>query len=55
MLTMPITDKKGNLLLIIKSLRKEMIQAGLKEGLASEKTIAISQQLDEYIAKYQVI
>ncbi|MBO0962513.1 aspartyl-phosphate phosphatase Spo0E family protein [Neobacillus sp. MM2021_6] len=55
MLTMPINDKKSNLLLIIKSLRKDMIQAGLKDGLASKKTIAISQQLDEYIAKYQMI
>ncbi|MDQ1143896.1 hypothetical protein QE429_000723 [Bacillus sp. SORGH_AS 510] len=55
MLPIPITDKKSSLLLKIKSLRNEMIQAGLKEGLASEKTIAISQQLDKYIAQYQVI
>jgi hypothetical protein len=55
MLPMLIADKKSNLLLIIESLRKELIQTGIKEGLASEKTIAISQQLDESIAKYQVI
>lgn len=36
----------------IESLRKEMILIGSKEGLSSPKTIAISQKLDGFIAKY---
>lgn len=34
-------------------LREELIAVGLKDGLGSEKTILLSQQLDFYIAKYQ--
>lgn len=41
------------LLCIIENLRREMICVGLKEGLSSEKTIEISQKLDQYIANYQ--
>lgn len=37
----------------IKSLRKELIQIGTREGLTSEKTIKISQKLDIFIAEYQ--
>lgn len=40
---------------LIETLRDEMIRIGIHEGLTSEKTIAISQELDIYIAKYQGI
>lgn len=43
------------LLTIINRLKKEMIHVGLQEGLTSKKTVALSQKLDEYIVKYQVI
>jgi hypothetical protein len=48
------TVKKNDLTIMIKSLRQEMIQTGLKEGLTHKKTIELSQKLDEYIARYQV-
>ncbi|WP_081799363.1 aspartyl-phosphate phosphatase Spo0E family protein [Neobacillus jeddahensis] len=54
MLPIPVTDKKNNLLIMIKTLRDEMINSGMKEGLTSENTIALSQKLDECIVKYQV-
>ncbi|CRK84687.1 aspartyl-phosphate phosphatase Spo0E family protein [Neobacillus massiliamazoniensis] len=50
-----ITDTKNNLLIVIKALRNEMILTGMKEGLTSEKTLAISQKLDKYISRYQSI
>jgi hypothetical protein len=37
----------------IESLRKEMIRIGFQEGLTSEKTIRISQELDMLILEYQ--
>jgi hypothetical protein len=37
----------------IESLRNEMIRIGIQEGLTSIRTIQISQQLDNYIARYQ--
>lgn len=46
---------KSNLLIVIKALRNEMIHTGMKEGLTSEKTLAISQKLDTYISRYQSI
>ncbi|NMD69984.1 aspartyl-phosphate phosphatase Spo0E family protein [Bacillus sp. DNRA2] len=46
-------DNNLELLCTIESLRREMICVGLKEGLSSEKTIEISQKLDQYIANYQ--
>lgn len=46
--------EKSHLNRIINTLRNEMIQTGLKEGLSSKKTIALSQRLDEYIARYQI-
>lgn len=54
---MPLHKFENNpdLLKTINSLKKEMIHIGLKEGLTSEKTVALSQKLDEYIVKYQVI
>lgn len=38
---------------IIESLREEMIRLGIQEGLSSEKTIKVSQELDFFISKYQ--
>lgn len=50
-----IIDEKYKLKMIIESLRKEMICIGIQEGLASERTIKISQEIDYYILKYQSI
>lgn len=53
---MQIIDTNRYLLMvIIKALRNEMILTGMKEGLTSEKTLAISQKLDTYITRYQSI
>lgn len=38
----------------IESLRLELIQCGIKEGLTSKRTIELSQTLDKYIIKYQL-
>lgn len=43
----------GEIKSIIELLRNEMILTGLKEGLCSERTINISQKLDQYITNYQ--
>ncbi|WP_071392934.1 aspartyl-phosphate phosphatase Spo0E family protein [Bacillus tuaregi] len=48
-------DEKKDLINTIDSIREKMIQAGMQEGLASMRTIALSQTLDEYITKYQAI
>jgi hypothetical protein len=45
---------KTALLNYIRLLRERLIEEGLKEGLSSEKTILLSQELDEYIYLYQV-
>ena len=45
---------KTALLNYIHFLREKLIEEGLKEGLSSEKTILLSQELDEYIYLYQV-
>ncbi|NRD77730.1 aspartyl-phosphate phosphatase Spo0E family protein [Bacillus sp. BRMEA1] len=45
--------QKRKLELDIETLRKEMIQIGMIEGLASKRTIKISKNLDRSIAKYQ--
>lgn len=50
---MSIPVKEGNLVTVIETLRKEMIRTGIEEGLASQKTLALSQLLDLYIMKYQ--
>lgn len=42
------------LLNYIHLLRERLVEEGLKEGLSSEKTILLSQELDEYIYLYQV-
>ncbi|XJZ26872.1 Spo0E family sporulation regulatory protein-aspartic acid phosphatase [Bacillota bacterium Lsc_1132] len=39
----------------INRLQKKLIMIGLQEGLTSEKTIQISEQLDIYIVKLQKI
>nr|WP_295970708.1 aspartyl-phosphate phosphatase Spo0E family protein [uncultured Bacillus sp.] len=38
----------------IQILRSRLIDEGMNEGLSSEKTLLISQELDEYIYLYQV-
>lgn len=43
------------LLNYIQELRSRLIEEGLKEGLSSEKTLLLSQELDEYIYLYQVL
>lgn len=48
-------DSKEILLKNIEILRSELIQIGFNEGLASTKTIEISQRLDLLIVKYQTI
>lgn len=48
-------DSKEKLLVNIETLRLKLIQIGIKEGLASTKTIEISQELDILITKYQNI
>lgn len=55
MLVKSIHDEKNDLINAIDAIREKMIQAGMQEGLASMKTIALSQTLDEYISKYQAI
>jgi hypothetical protein len=37
----------------IKLLREQLVQTGMHNGLDHEKTIHISQKLDEYIFLYQ--
>ncbi|WP_394232409.1 Spo0E family sporulation regulatory protein-aspartic acid phosphatase [Niallia oryzisoli] len=44
---------KTKLLQHIQSLREQLVLTGLKEGLNNEKTIHLSQELDEYIYLYQ--
>lgn len=55
MLLFPKLEDKLKLEITIKSLREEMIKAGVQEGLNHEKTILISQKLDFYIAEYQAL
>jgi hypothetical protein len=51
----PIINERCKLKMTIESLRKEMIRIGIQEGLTSERTIKISQEIDYYILKYQSI
>ena len=44
---------KSTLMQHIHSLREQLIDAGVYEGLNHEKTIQLSQKLDEYIFLYQ--
>jgi hypothetical protein len=44
---------KQALLTKIKMLGEVMIDFGMKEGLTHEKTINLSQELDQYIILYQ--
>lgn len=52
---LPLTDEKNDLLRTIEHLRGKMVCIGTKEGFTSKKTIMISQLLDRYITKYQLI
>lgn len=44
---------KSTLMQHIHSLREQLINTGVYEGLDHEKTIQLSQKLDEYIFLYQ--
>ncbi|WP_191090608.1 aspartyl-phosphate phosphatase Spo0E family protein [Niallia endozanthoxylica] len=44
---------KQKLLQHIQLLREQLVLTGIKEGLDHEKTIHLSQKLDEYIYLYQ--
>ncbi|MDQ0155407.1 aspartyl-phosphate phosphatase Spo0E family protein [Robertmurraya andreesenii] len=50
---MAVLANEKKLVNMIETLRKEMIQSGMKEGLSSKKTIELSQLLDQYMLKYQ--
>lgn len=50
---MSVLYNEKNLETKIETLRKEMIQSGIEEGLSSKKTIEISHLLDQYLLKYQ--
>lgn len=50
---MIIINKEFELIDKIESIRKEMIQIGLQEGLNCRKVVVISQNLDTYITQYQ--
>ena len=47
------TDRKNELMSVIETLRNQLINNGMKEGFSSQNTLAISQELDKYIMKYQ--
>ncbi|WP_409300856.1 aspartyl-phosphate phosphatase Spo0E family protein [Peribacillus sp. SCS-155] len=47
------TPTKEEIIKMIDELRHELIQTGMKEGLASSATINISQKLDKFIYMYQ--
>jgi hypothetical protein len=49
------SENRLEILTIINLLKNEMIHVGLQEGLTSKKTVALSQKLDEYITRYQVM
>ena len=51
----PKTDDKCDIINTIEVLRREMIQIGIKEGLTSERTIKLSQELDQYLLKIQIM
>ncbi len=50
-----LTDRPLKIILLhhIHSLREQLIGAGMKEGLNHEKTLHLSQKLDEFIYLYQ--
>lgn len=41
------------LLNYIKLLKEQLIHIGISEGLSSEKTLSVSEELDKYIYLYQ--
>jgi len=48
-------DNMDQLKLDIEFLRNEMIRVGTEEGLTSQRTLQISEELDRYIMKYQLL
>lgn len=50
-----LTDQPLKIILLhhIHSLREQLIHAGMNEGLNHEKTLQLSQKLDEFIYLYQ--
>ena len=48
-------DNMDQLKLDIEFLRNEMIRVGTEEGLTSQRTLQISEELDRYITKYQLL
>lgn len=50
---MPRISTQENLINKIETIRKEMIQTGIQEGLSSKRTIELSQLLDQYVLQYQ--
>lgn len=55
MILLSIMNKKSELEEIIELLRKEMIHLGIQDGFTSERVVMLSQKLDSYIAKYQIL
>ncbi|WP_338469286.1 aspartyl-phosphate phosphatase Spo0E family protein [Niallia sp. XMNu-256] len=51
----PLTDRPLKIILMhhIQSLREQLINTGMNEGINHEKTLQLSQQLDEFIYLYQ--
>ncbi|XJZ28023.1 Spo0E family sporulation regulatory protein-aspartic acid phosphatase [Bacillota bacterium Lsc_1132] len=45
-------EQEQDQLIIIEKLRSQMIAAGMVEGWTSERTIRLSQTLDQYIAHF---
>lgn len=45
-------EKEFDVLKKIEFLRKEMIHAGIHQGLTSEETLNVSRKLDIYIKRY---
>ncbi|WP_160725272.1 aspartyl-phosphate phosphatase Spo0E family protein [Bacillus sp. USDA818B3_A] len=48
-------DNMNQLKMNIELLRNEMIRLGTEEGLTSQRTLQISEELDRYIMKYQLL
>jgi hypothetical protein len=50
-----LTDRPLKIILLhhIHSLREQLINAGMNEGFSHEKTLQLSQKLDEFIYLYQ--
>jgi len=51
----PVIAERLYLRFAISKLRRQMILIGSEEGLTSEETIRVSQKLDTFIIKYQIL